>query len=140
MSVDEDEEFNEFKEKFREPFSVKYKVGLTDDELFSKRIDFRTWHQKISFFSTYKPFYEPRRLELPNYSEDKYCTNKIQNNKYTWYSFLPLAYLSQFKNVCNIFFLLTIITQFFPESKVGYLFQHLVPFLVVLTIAVCKEA
>lgn len=136
-----DEQFNDFMIKMRRPYEPTYKIVSDPGKLFSNHRDFRLWHQKIPFLWTYKPFYEPRTIKLPIQPSEqrKYQTNKLENNKYSWWSFFPLAYLHQFKYTYNLFFLFTVFTQFIPACKVGFLFQHLAPLLIVLTVAVFKE-
>ncbi|GAB1221071.1 hypothetical protein ENUP19_0063G0031 [Entamoeba nuttalli] len=136
-----DDKYNDFVQKMRKPFEFQYKVVSDPGKLFTTHRDFRRWHQKIPILWTYKPFYEPRTIHLPSIKEEqkRYQSNKIENNKYQWWNFIPLAYLRQFKYTYNIFFLVTIITQFIPACKVGYLFQHVVPLVFVLTVAVLKE-
>ncbi|KAL7718817.1 Phospholipid-transporting ATPase [Entamoeba marina] len=140
MDIDE-EAYNEFLLKMRSSYEPSYKINKEPGALFTDTRDFRRWHQKLPFMWTYKPFYQSRTLKLPMTAKTKkgYTSNKLQNNKYSWYGFLPLSYLSQFRYVYNIFFFVTTLSQFFPSCRVGYLFQHVAPFVIVLTVAVLKE-
>ncbi|KAL7719572.1 Phospholipid-transporting ATPase [Entamoeba marina] len=137
----EEEAYNEFLLKMRSSYEPSYKINKEPGALFTDTRDFRRWHQKLPFMWTYKPFYQSRTLKLPMTAKTKkgYTSNKLQNNKYSWYGFLPLSYLSQFRYVYNIFFFVTTLSQFFPSCRVGYLFQHVAPFVIVLTVAVLKN-
>ncbi|ELP87197.1 cation-transporting ATPase, putative [Entamoeba invadens IP1] len=135
------EDFNDFAGRMRQLYEPRYKIISQPGTVFHAQRDFRRWHQKVPFFWTYKPYYEPRTLRMPmsDKEKSKYLSNKMENNKYNWWSFIPVAYLLQFKYTYNIFFLFTVLTQFIPSCKVGYMFQHVTPLIFVLTVAVLKE-
>lgn len=42
-------------------------------------------------------------------------SNRVHTSKYTWWSFLPKNLWEQFQSFANIYFLVMVILQFFPE-------------------------
>ena len=62
----------------------------------------------------------PRKISLsgettpPNYFE-----NKVENRKYSVFTFVPSVLYNQFKFFFNMFYLLLAISQFFDPLKVG---------------------
>ncbi len=66
--------------------------------------------------------------------------NKLNNQRYTLLSFLPIILFDQFKYFFNMFFLLVCISQFFEPLRVGFLISYLAPLLFVLLITMIKEA
>ena len=67
-------------------------------------------------------------------------TNKLNNNKYNVFTFIPVVLFNQFKFFYNLFFLLISLSQFIPALKVGYLFTYIAPLAFVLLITLVKEA
>jgi phospholipid-translocating ATPase len=67
-------------------------------------------------------------------------SNKINNQRYNFFSFLPIVLFDQFKYFFNMFFLLVCISQFFDALRVGFLISYLAPLLFVLTITMLKES
>ena len=68
------------------------------------------------------------------------AANKINNQRYTVFSFLPIVLFDQFKYFFNFFFLVICISQFFDAFRVGFLISYLAPLLFVLGITMIKEA
>ena len=66
--------------------------------------------------------------------------NKINNQKYSFISFVPVVLFDQFKYFFNLFFLVVCISQFFDALRVGFLLSYLAPLLFVLSITMVKEA
>jgi phospholipid-translocating ATPase len=66
--------------------------------------------------------------------------NRINNQRYTALSFLPIVLFDQFKYFFNLFFLLVCLSQFVEALKVGFLISYLAPLLFVLFITMVKEA
>lgn len=66
--------------------------------------------------------------------------NRINNQRYTIISFIPIVLFDQFKYFFNLFFLLVCISQFFEQLRVGFLISYLAPLLFVLAITMIKEA
>ena len=67
-------------------------------------------------------------------------SNRLNNQKYTLLSFIPLLLYNEFKFFFNMFFLVTALTQFIPSLKVGLMVTYLAPLLFVLMITMLKEA
>eukprot|EP00768_Dysnectes_brevis_P005685 gnl/Dysnectes_brevis/420_a463_2027.p1 GENE.gnl/Dysnectes_brevis/420_a463_2027~~gnl/Dysnectes_brevis/420_a463_2027.p1 ORF type:complete len:1457 (-),score=699.61 gnl/Dysnectes_brevis/420_a463_2027:62-4432(-) len=72
-------------------------------------------------------------------AQKDYPLNVIKNTKYTWWSFIPIVLFEQFKFFFNLYYLLIVITQFFPPLKVGFLFTYVAPLAFVLSITIVKE-
>ena len=66
--------------------------------------------------------------------------NKVNNQRYTLVSFLPMILFDQFKYFFNMFFLIICISQFWEPLKVGFMISYIAPLLFVLTVTVIKEA
>jgi phospholipid-translocating ATPase len=65
--------------------------------------------------------------------------NKLNNQKYTIFNFVPKVLYEQFKFFFNMFFLLLCLSQFIPMFKVGLLFSYVSPLVFVLTLTMIKE-
>ena len=48
-----------------------------------------------------------------------FCSNKLNNQKFNLFTFVPKVLYNEFKFFFNLFFLLIAISQFFPFLKVG---------------------
>ena len=66
-------------------------------------------------------------------------SNYIKNQKYNWFTFVPLVLLHQFSFFSNQFFLMLSITQFIEVLQVGFLFSYVAPLVFVLLITLIKE-
>lgn len=66
-------------------------------------------------------------------------SNYIKNQKYNWFTFVPLVLLHQFSFFSNQFFLMLSITQFIEVLQVGFLFSYVAPLVFVLIITLIKE-
>lgn len=67
-------------------------------------------------------------------------SNKLDNQKYNIFTFLPLLLYNEFKLFFNMFFLLIALSQFIPFLKVGLLVTYVAPLAFVLTVTMLKEA
>lgn len=83
-------------------------------------------HRQISFNSKTKPTSFP--------------SNKLNNQKYSFMSFLPKLLFNEFKFFFNMFFLLIALSQFVPFLKVGLLVTYVAPLVFVLVVTMIKEA
>ncbi|EAY19929.1 phospholipid-translocating P-type ATPase, flippase family protein [Trichomonas vaginalis G3] len=63
--------------------------------------------------------------------------NFIRTTRYTWWSFLPLSLLENYRSYTNIYFIIVLIICALPLSPVNYLFT-LCPMLVVLAISMIR--
>jgi phospholipid-translocating ATPase len=70
----------------------------------------------------------------------RFPSNKLNNQKYSCLTFLPLLLYNEFKFFFNMFFLLVALTQFIPFLKVGLLVTYVAPLGIVLLITCGKEA
>ncbi|WFD04967.1 P-type phospholipid transporter [Malassezia vespertilionis] len=68
-----------------------------------------------------------------------YCTNQVKSSKYTLYNFVFKNLLEQFRRVANIFFLVLVILQFFPEFSTISPGVAMLPLLIVLAITMIKD-
>lgn len=74
-------------------------------------------------------------------NKKKYKTNNnfIRTSKYTWYDFLPLSILYQFKRIANVYFLLIAIIQSISILSPLNPITAIAPFLIVLFVSVLRE-
>ena len=66
-------------------------------------------------------------------------SNRLNNQKYNVFSFLPKVLYNEFKYFFNMFFLLIALSQFVPFLKVGLLVTYIAPLVFVLAITMLKE-
>lgn len=84
---------------------------------------------------------EERTIYLTGQTQPRsFPANKLNNQKYSVLTFLPLLLYNEFKFFFNMFFLLIALSQFIPFLKVGLLVTYLAPLIFVLTITMIKEA
>ena len=87
-------------------------------------------------------------IELPKEAYDKrgrvrrqwmFATNQVITAKYTVYNFVFKNLLEQFRRVANIFFLVLVILQFFPQFTTISPGLAMLPLLIVLFITMVKD-
>ncbi|KAI9561929.1 hypothetical protein GHT06_012891 [Daphnia sinensis] len=69
-----------------------------------------------------------------------YPPNGIRNQKYNFFTFLPMVLFQQFKFFLNLYFLIMAISQFIPEIRIGYLYTYWGPLCFVLLVTTIREA
>lgn len=67
-------------------------------------------------------------------------SNTILTSKYTWYTFLPLNLLEQFRRFANIYFLVITVMQGIPAISPFPIYTSLAPFMFILAVSALKEA
>ncbi|XP_041454090.1 probable phospholipid-transporting ATPase IIB [Lytechinus variegatus] len=84
----------------------------------------------------------PRTVWLgkPGPQQEKYPPNKICNQKYNIFTFIPLALYYQFKLFLNLYFLLMALSQLIPSLRIGYLYTYWAPLGFVIFVTMCREA
>ena len=70
----------------------------------------------------------------------KFRSNKVSNNRYTYWNFIILGLFNQFKYFYNLYFLVTALSQFIPILQVGYRFTYTMPLAFVVILAMAKDA
>ena len=68
-----------------------------------------------------------------------YVSNKADNSKYNFLTFIPMVFYNQFKHFLNFYFLLIAMLQFIPALRVGFLITYITPIAIILTISYIKE-
>lgn len=66
-------------------------------------------------------------------------SNKVNNRRYSFLSFLPLFLFNEYKYFCNLYFLLIALSQFFPPFKVGLLVTYIGPVILLTGLSFIKE-
>ncbi|KAJ2726062.1 putative aminophospholipid-translocase [Coemansia sp. Benny D115] len=74
-----------------------------------------------------------------NFKKQRYPGNVVSNNKYNFFTFLPIVLFEQFKFFFNLYFLLVALSQFVPQLRIGYLFTYVGPLVFVLAVTMAKE-
>lgn len=69
-----------------------------------------------------------------------YVSNKMNNQKYSIVTFIPVVLFNEFKFFFNMFFLLIALSQLVPFLRVGFLITYIGPLMFVLFINMMKEA
>ena len=73
-------------------------------------------------------------------SPRSYVSNKMNNQKYSIITFIPVVLFNEFKFFFNMFFLLIALSQLVPFLRVGFLITYIGPLMFVLFINMMKEA
>ena len=89
-----------------------------------------------------KKNYRVIHLSKPKKNKLKYHypNNTITTSKYTWYNFLPLTLILQFKRYANVYFLVTMIIQCIPIISPLNPITAVLPFIIVLAVSIFREA
>ncbi|OQR73437.1 putative phospholipid-transporting ATPase IIB-like, partial [Tropilaelaps mercedesae] len=88
-----------------------------------------------------RPELRPRQVFLGRESSDqKFPANKIRNQKYNLFTFIPLVLFHQFKFFLNLYFLAICLTQLIPDLRIGYPYTYYGPLLFVLSVTLIREA
>lgn len=72
--------------------------------------------------------------------KERYPRNVIRNQKYNFFTFIPLVLFQQFKFFLNLYFLIMATSQFIPDVRIGYLYTYWGPLGFVLTVTMFREA
>ena len=84
---------------------------------------------------------ERRTVHLAGHTRPRsFPTNRLDNQKYNLFTFLPLLLYNEFKLFFNMFFLVIAVSQFVPFLKVGLLVTYVAPLAFVLAVTMLKEA
>ncbi|XP_064467003.1 probable phospholipid-transporting ATPase IIB isoform X2 [Ornithodoros turicata] len=83
--------------------------------------------------------YHPRTVVLGRPSIEKFPLNKICNQKYNIFTFVPIVLFNQFKFFLNLYFLIVCLSQFIPDIRIGYLYTYWGPLGFVLTVTLIRE-
>jgi phospholipid-translocating ATPase len=68
-----------------------------------------------------------------------FISNKMDNRKYNFLTFLPLVFFYQFRHFLNLFFLIIALSQFYEPVKVGFLLPKIMPVCIILAVSFFKE-
>ncbi len=66
--------------------------------------------------------------------------NKIANQKYSLWSFIPKVLWNQFSQFYNLFFLAICMSQCFPILRIGFAYTYITPLVFVIIVAMLFEA
>uniref|UniRef100_A0A8W7M1T8 Phospholipid-transporting ATPase n=1 Tax=Anopheles arabiensis TaxID=7173 RepID=A0A8W7M1T8_ANOAR len=83
---------------------------------------------------------KPRTIYIGRPLTEKFPPNEIRNQKYNFFTFLPLVLFEQFRFFLNLYFLIMAVSQFIPEIRIGYLYTYWGPLGFVLAVTICREA
>jgi len=84
---------------------------------------------------------EKRTIYLNGFTRPRtFPSSKLNNQKYTVVTFIPLLLYNEFKFFFNMFFLLIALSQFISFLKVGLLITYVAPLAFVLIVTMLKEA
>lgn len=83
--------------------------------------------------------YRPRTVFLGRPLSEKFPPNKICNQKYNIFTFIPLVLFNQFKFFLNLYFLVVCLSQFIPDIRIGYLYTYWGPLGFVLAVTLIRE-
>lgn len=76
---------------------------------------------------------------IMNTKNTQKCKNIVKNQKYNWFTLVPLVILYQFTFFSNQFYLFLAMTQVIDIFKVGLLFTYVSPLAFVLAVTLIKE-
>ncbi|XP_055637865.1 probable phospholipid-transporting ATPase IIA isoform X1 [Toxorhynchites rutilus septentrionalis] len=83
---------------------------------------------------------KPRTILIGRPTAEKFPANEIRNQKYNFFTFLPLVLFEQFRFFLNLYFLIMAVSQFIPDIRIGYLYTYWGPLGFVLAVTICREA
>ena len=85
--------------------------------------------------------YEQKTGRIEKFVEKppEFVSNKINNRKYNFITFLPLVFFYQFKHFLNLFFLVVALSQFYEPVRVGLLTPKIMPVCIILAVSFFKE-
>lgn len=66
-------------------------------------------------------------------------SNTTNNQKYNFFTFLPLFLFNEYKHFSNLYFLILALLQIYPPFKIGFLITYVGPIVVVMTLSLIKE-
>lgn len=108
-----------------------------------KSRSFRRWLRELLHIPVL-PSTETRQLPFGyfpgEWAPTGYPGNAVDNRRYSFFTFLPLALLHQFQNFFNLFYLFLAFSQFIPVLKVGFLFTYFSPLVLVVCLSLLKDA
>ncbi|XP_054711581.1 probable phospholipid-transporting ATPase IIB isoform X3 [Uloborus diversus] len=84
--------------------------------------------------------YKPRTVFLGRTNNESFPPNIIKNQKYNFFTFIPLVLFHQFKFFLNLYFLVMALSQFIKDVRVGFLYTYWGPLGFVLTVTLIREA
>ncbi|CEH17441.1 phospholipid-translocating p-type atpase [Ceraceosorus bombacis] len=70
----------------------------------------------------------------------KYARNKVRTSKYTFVTFLPRFLTEQFRRLANVYFLLLVVIQIFPQFGATIPQIAMLPLVAILTITAIKDS
>ena len=91
--------------------------------------------RKINF----RYFFITQREIILNGHNLTHFANVVKNHRYNIITFIPFVIIEQLRHFSNAFYIILLISQFFPPLKVGFLADYLAPILIVFAITFIKE-
>lgn len=81
-----------------------------------------------------------RSVQIGRPTSEKFPPNVIRNQKYNFFSFIPMVLFEQFKFFLNLYFLVMATSQFIPELRIGNLYTYWGPLGFVIGVTMMREA
>ncbi|XP_042207197.1 probable phospholipid-transporting ATPase IIB isoform X2 [Homarus americanus] len=81
-----------------------------------------------------------RSVRIGYPTTEKFPPNVIRNQKFNFFTFIPLVLFEQFKLFLNLYFLVMATSQFIPELRIGYLYTYWGPLGFVILVTMIREA
>merc|ERR1740128_1435197 len=81
-----------------------------------------------------------RTIWIGKKTTEHFPPNRIRNQKYNIFTFLPKVLFQQFKFFLNLYFLIMACSQFIPELRIGYLYTYWGPLGFVISVTMIREA
>merc|ERR1740128_338595 len=80
-----------------------------------------------------------RTIWIGKKTTEHFPPNRIRNQKYNIFTFLPKVLFQQFKFFLNLYFLIMACSQFIPEIRIGFLYTYWGPLSFVLLVTAIRE-
>lgn len=87
-------------------------------------------HRKVSFWQNFKHWLfqtiqtQPRTIQSNSEVFPKnFISNRIDNSRYNFVTFIPMVFYNQFKHFLNLYFLIIALMQFYEPLRVGSLIR-----------------
>lgn len=81
-----------------------------------------------------------RSVRIGHPTSEKFPPNVIRNQKFNFFTFIPMVLFEQFKLFLNLYFLVMATSQFIPELRIGYLYTYWGPLGFVILVTMTREA
>ncbi|XP_060810427.1 probable phospholipid-transporting ATPase IIB [Amyelois transitella] len=100
----------------------------------------KSFWSRFKFTGFQRKEFSSRVIYVGQHPDEKFPPNYVCNQKYNFFTFLPLVLYEQFRFFLNLYFLVMACSQFIPSIRVGYIYTYWGPLGFVLAVTLFREA